>query len=392
MKRATETKKVARTVVGLNREALEPLLRHEGGLAVSLYMPVQFQTKKDAHEDAVRLRHLLQTAKAELLLQGVGESDARALLRSAEELAAGEVLSVKAPGIALFATGDLFRKFELPGQVAERVTVGTHFEIKPLLGLIGVGSFYVLAFSQKHVRLLHATPDGINELAVHGAPQNLFAAFEAEHFERQMQFHTAASPRADAQATRISHGGSRENKDRIVEFLRKVDRGVTAAIHDQTAPMLLAGVNYLLPMYHEVCTYPALLQEAIPGNPDNLKAEELLVAGRAAINRHLQAENHTHFASYQQLKGTPQASSNSREIVVSADRGHVLFLFIPEGGVQWGQVDTLGEVHLHAQREPEDEELVNRAAMKTLACGGQVCVLSSSEFDEGVRMAAIFRY
>jgi len=104
MKRATETKKVTRTVVGLNREALEPLLRHEGGLALSLYMPVQFQTKKDAHEDAVRLRHLLQTAKAELLLQGVGESEAHALLRTAEELAAGEVLGVKAPGTPSYLT------------------------------------------------------------------------------------------------------------------------------------------------------------------------------------------------------------------------------------------------------------------------------------------------
>jgi hypothetical protein len=49
-------------------------------------------------------------------------------------------------------------------------------------------------------------------------------------------------------------------------------------------------------------------------------------------------------------------------------------------------------VHLHAQREPGDDELVNRAALKTLACGRQIRVWPLSEFDEGVRMAAIFRY
>lgn len=390
MKVGTETK-VARTVVALNRNTLEPLVRHEGGLAVSLYMPIRFQNKKDAHEDAVHFRQLLQTAEAELLARGAGES-ARAVLHTAQEFAAGGVLAVKAPGVALFAASDFFRVFELPVEITEQVTVGDHFDIKPLLGLIGCGPFYVLALSQKHVRLLHATPGGLSEVEVHGAPENLFEAFEQEHFERQMQFHTAASPRVDAEATRISHGGLRETKDRVVEFLRKVDRGVTATIHDQAAPMVLAGVNYLLPMYHEVSTYPTLLQEAIPGNPDNLKAEELLAAGRAAVNRQLQAENRAHFASFQKLKGTERASSNSRHIAASADRGHVLFLFVPEGATQWGNVDTVGEVHLHSQREPSDEDLVNRAALKTLACGAHVCVMPSSDFEEGVRMAAIFRY
>ena len=40
MRVGTETK-VARTVVALNRNTLEPLVRHEGGLAVSLYMPIR---------------------------------------------------------------------------------------------------------------------------------------------------------------------------------------------------------------------------------------------------------------------------------------------------------------------------------------------------------------
>jgi len=391
MKLATETK-LARTFVELNRDALEPLLRHEGGFAVSLYMPVQFQTKKDAHEDAVHLSQLLQNAEAELLVQGAKGSDARALLRPAEELMRGGSLAIKAPGIAVFTADTFFRTFELPTEVAEQVTVGCRFEVKPLLRLIGAAPFYVLALSQKHVRLLRVTPDGAHEVEVHGAPEDLFAAFEAEHFERQMQFHTAASPRVDADATRISHGGSRESKDRIFEFLRKVDHGVTETIHDRTSPMLLAGVSYLLPMYHEVSTYPNLLKEAIPGNPDNLKAQELLAAGRAVIEHHRQAENCVHFETYRQLKGTQRASSNIREVVASADRGRVLFLFIPEGVTEWGNVDTLGEVHIHAQREQGDEELVNRAVTKTLACGGHVCVLSGAEFDEGARMAAVFRY
>jgi hypothetical protein len=383
-------KKVASTVLGLSRDSVETLARHDGGIAVSLYMPVRFQTKEDARESAVHLKHLLQTAEAQVLACESVEAKARALVRRLEQFATGETLTVTAPGIALFAAHDFFRAFELPTQVAEHVTVGPHFEIKPLLSLMSIGPFYVLALSQKHVRLLRATSHGIEEVEVHDAPENLFGTFENESFERQLQFHTASRP--DMVNARISHGGAREPKDRILEFLRKVDQGVTETIQDHTTPLVLASVDFLRPLYHEVSVYPALLKEAIPGNADHLKANELLAEGQATIRRHLESENHTHFASYQQLKGTERASSNSREIVASADQGRVLFLFVPEGVAQWGRVDALGEVHLHAQCEAGDEELVNRAALKTLARGGQVCVLRPSEFDEGVRMAAIFRY
>src|SRR5208282_5003032 len=117
----------ARTVLELSRDSVEPLVRHEGGLAVSLYMPVRFQTKEDARESVVHLKSLLQTVEAQVLARGGAESEARALLRPVEQFAAGETLPVTAPGIALFAAKDFFRTFELPAQVAEQVTVGTHF-------------------------------------------------------------------------------------------------------------------------------------------------------------------------------------------------------------------------------------------------------------------------
>ena len=374
----------------LNKESLEPLVRHAEGLAVSLYMPVRFQTKEDARESAVHLRRLLKTVEAQVLACESAEVEPRALLRSLEQFAAGDTLPVSAPGIALFAARDFFRMFELPAPVAEQVTVGAHFEVKPLLSLMSVVPFYVLAISQKHVRLLRASAQGIGEVKVHDAPESLFETFETESFERQLQFHTASRP--DMGNARISHGGAQEPKDRILEFFREVDRGVTRAIQDHATPLVLAAVNYLRPLYHEISAYPALLAESIPGNADHLKAEDLLAQGQAVIRRHLETETQAHFASYRQLKGTERASSNSREVVASSDRGRVLFLFVPEGAVQWGRVDALGEVHLHAQCEAGDEDLVNRAALQTLARGGQVRVLPPSEFDEGVRMAAIFRY
>jgi len=41
------------------------------------------------------------------------------------------------------------------------------------------------------------------------------------------------------------------------------------------APLVLAGVEYLFPIYQEANTYPDLVEEGITGNPENLKPEEL---------------------------------------------------------------------------------------------------------------------
>jgi hypothetical protein len=60
-------KKVASIFLEFSRASIEPLVRHEGNLAVSLYMPVQFQTKEDARESAVHLKHLVRTAEAQVL-------------------------------------------------------------------------------------------------------------------------------------------------------------------------------------------------------------------------------------------------------------------------------------------------------------------------------------
>jgi len=69
--------------------------------------------------------------------------------------------------------------------------------------------------------------------------------------------------------------GIDEAKEDILRYFQHIDRGLHALLKDETAPLMLAGVEYLFPLYQEANTYPHLLEQGITGNPDKLKAETL---------------------------------------------------------------------------------------------------------------------
>ena len=68
-------------------------------------------------------------------------------------------------------------------------------------------------------------------------------------------------------------------------------------------PLLLAGVEYLLPIYKEANTYPHLIDTVIKGNPDLLSADELHKSAWEIIRPLFQAAQEEAFAHYQQLAG-----------------------------------------------------------------------------------------
>ena len=71
-------------------------------------------------------------------------------------------------------------------------------------------------------------------------------------------------------------GGSDENeKNELLRYFRLVSDGLTEFLEEDGVPLVLAGVEYLLPIYKEANTYPNLMDTVITGNPDLLSADKL---------------------------------------------------------------------------------------------------------------------
>ncbi|HET9222061.1 MAG TPA: hypothetical protein VFO07_06135, partial [Roseiflexaceae bacterium] len=198
-------------------------------------------------------------------------------------------------GLAIFATPALFRVYWLPLAFEELLVVDERLHVGPLLPLFtGDGQFYVLALSLKGVRLLQGTHYSVRPIALSDVPTSLQDALKYDEFSKQAQFHPGVPGRGGARGV-IFHGhGARDErvaKEEILRYFQLVDHGVRTALHEERAPLLLAGVVYLLPIYRAANHYAQLVDEGILANPDDLQPADLharawaIVAPRFARER-----------------------------------------------------------------------------------------------------------
>ena len=81
---------------------------------------------------------------------------------------------------------------------------------------------------------------------------------------------------------------------------------------------MLAGVEYLLPLYREANTYPHLFEEGITGNQKLLKPEELSARLCHWLEPlFLQAQSEA-IAQYHDLTGSDKISADLQEAVSAA--------------------------------------------------------------------------
>ena len=382
----------------LTRQELRTLVEQRGEACVSIYMPTH-RAGAEIQQDPIRLKNLLREAEETLVTRGLRSPEAGELLEPAQKLLDDyEFWQHQSDGLAIFLTSQSSRAYRLPFKFDELVVVADRFHVKPLLPLLTVdGRFYVLALSQNEVRLLLGTRYSVGEVDLEDVPKSLADALKYDDPEKQLQFHTQTQTpggRGDRGAAFHGHGVvSEEDKDDILRFFQKVEKGLQDVLNDEGSPLVLAGVEYLLPIYAEANTYPHLLSQGVEGNPEALSSEELHERGWAIVQPHFQEAQLEAIAEYKQLVSTEQASHDIRTIVPAAHYGRVDTLFVAVGLQHWGAFDPQTDtIDLHAEEEPGDEDLLDLAAVQTLLHGGKVYALEPAEVPDGAPLAAVFRY
>ena len=271
----------------------------------------------------------------------------------------------------------------------------SRFHIKPLLPLFtGDGKYFVLAVSQNNVRVLECTRDFCKEMSVDKLPRNRAEALN-ELLEKQTQFHTYKGGGGGGERVGMFHGHSSvdESKDILLRYCREIDRALHERIKGERAPLVVAAVEYLHPIYREANTYPQLFDKGVIGNPELWNEDELRAQAWTVIEPHFRKEQEHARARYHELKGTALASSDLRTIVPAAYYQRVETLFVPIGKQTWGTFDPAGNnVELHEAKQPGDVDLLDAAATQTILNAGTVFAVQPNEMPDGTALAAIFRY
>jgi len=275
--------------------------------------------------------------------------------------------------------------------------VDRSFHLKPLLRLFAVeGRFYVLTLSRMQVKLYESTRYAIRELELGDTPTSFVEVVGPQAGERHLQWHTGTAARRGQRAAHFhGQGGTeRDLKPEMRRFLGAVDRGVRKALRDEQAPLVLVGVEDLLPIYREVSSYPSLVAGDVRVNPASLRPEELRDRAWAAAEPEMTRDRRLAEQRIRELLGTGRASNALEEIVRSAGAGRAEVLFVPRGVQQWGTFDAESQrVVLEDGPRNGNRDLLDFAAVQTILNGGRVYVVDPAELpgDAG-RPAALFRH
>jgi hypothetical protein len=380
----------------LRRDELNVLMEQRADACVSIYLPTH-RAMPETQQDPIRFKNLLAEAGNRLAASGLGASEAKQLLEPAARLLDDlEFWRYQSDGLAVFIAPDFFRFYTLPARFDELVVVAGRFHLKLLLRLFAdEGSFYILALSQNQVRLFQATQQSVSEMFPQGIPENLEEALKYDDPQRQLQFHTRA-PQAAGRRAAVFHGhggGSDDDRERILRYCREIDAGLSPLLKGETAPLVLACVDYLLPIYKEASTYPHLMGEAISGNPESLAPAQLHEQAWQIVRPHFQKARDETIAKYHQLAGTGRTSADIGEVISAAVNGRVESLIVAVGVRRWGTVDSANQVSERDEDpQPGDEDLLDRAAAETIINGGEVFALEPAEVPGGALLAAIYRY
>jgi hypothetical protein len=379
----------------LNRAELRALMAERSNHCVSLYMPTH-RTGPETQQDRIRFKNLLKQAEERLSTNGLRRADAERALEPAQRLLDDDGFwAHRGDGLAVFLAPETFRAYRLPYPFSELVVVTERFHIKPLLGLLsGDGRFYILALSQKEVRLLQGTRHSVGEVDLTNVPKSLAEALGPVEHQKQLQFHTVGRGSPAIFHGQGSAGDVSEHKKDLLLYFKQIDKGLQELVCAERVPLVLAGVDYLLPIYREANTCAELLDDAIVGSPEALSAEELHARAWAIVEPYFRREQERAAAQYSELCGTGRTAADLRAIVPAACQGRVDSLFVAVGVQRWGRYEPeTGVVELHDERAPGDEDLLDLAAVETIARAGKVYAVESEQVpDTGSPAAAVFRY
>lgn len=386
----------------LSQSDLKTLLEKHAHPCISIFMPTHHRAGAEIQQDPVRLRNQIREAEHRLQKKDMSLEQIEDLLNPVQALIDNkELWEHPIDGLAILRSPDDLFTYQIPASLKEQVVIADHFYLKPLLPFLTEDvRFYVLALSQNAIRLLENTRNTVEEVELpESVPTSLDEALGYNQPDNQLQYHSSATDMTISKGghrAAVFHGqgiGIDDTKNNLLRYFQQVDRGLHEILHDERVPLVLAGVEYLLPIYREANTYPHLLPSGILGNPDKLRAETLHEQAWFAVEAYLQQIQQNAIARCREYINTEHTSSNVSEIVPAAYYGRVESLFVAIDQEQWGTFEP--DTHTIVLRQipqPDDEELLDLAARQTLLHGGTVYAIDHTKMPVSTPVAAIYRY
>ncbi|MFP4425339.1 MAG: hypothetical protein ACLFPP_02690 [Spirochaetaceae bacterium] len=372
----------------VTKKGLNYLARHDGGPAISIYMPLQTPSAKASgkQENMIRLKNLvrrIEERSREYLLEHpkAGEQLSALVQPLREAREAGDAFwDAQARGAALFFAPGIAKVLSLQHEVSEAVYIDSRFHLKPLIAAYtGSSRFYLLSLDMHNVTLYLGNGASIQEIPFKNGPPELPEILKEFSFERTLN-------RAPGNgAIYVGHAGGEENlTPHIVEFLEGVDRSVRETIGTTDLPLLLAGTENVVGHFRSHTKIKSLLEEYVHGSPRAMSPQELHDRAWRIIERVQEKEVSEEIRTVAEAIESDQGARELSDICRTAYEGRLQILLVAEDAEARGSFDPEREL-LHISDTGED--ILDLAAHYAWTRGTRVYAVPRSEIPGG-RLAA----
>jgi hypothetical protein len=382
----------------MGKEQFAELANFQNERCISFYMATTNSTSVEANrqKDFIAFKNKLQQLSAILKDKQVDQTQIERLLKPGYDLLRNEGFWPNLwQGLAVFVADGFFRYIKLPITPREEMLLNSTFYLTPLIPVMtSKDYFYVLVISKKQAKLYRADEFGMRYIPVKGMPKGVE---DVVHFEEKDDDDLFRTDTAGAGAGAVYHGigtGRPEPKANLAMYFDEVDETLwKEVLNKENVPLLLAGVEYLIPIYKQVAKYKPIWDDAITGSHEHEDTQSLYQQAREKMAPYFRERVTKALNSFANQSATELTSSVLDDVIPAAHYGRVSQLFAVKGEHLWGRFDEMNNVlTIHAAQEEDDECLVDKTVIKTLLNGGEVFILPADKMPGGSKLAAIMRY
>jgi hypothetical protein len=381
----------------LTKSIFTELADYTSSCCITVYLPThKAGVEVNEQLDALLFKNALQKISILLYDRQITTNEIERILAPGYELLRNEDFWRKlSEGLAVFIADGFFKFVKMPVAPKEETLVNKSFYISQLIPLLASKEhFYLLVISKKQAKLFRADAFGMQFIALPEMPNGIDDVVHLEEKYDQTLSRTGSSGDGSGATYHGIGAGKPDEKANVGMYLEEVDDTIwKEVLHSENAPLLLAGVEYLIPIYKQVSDYNFIWFDAITGSHEHDDINSLYELAIEKMQPYFQERQIKALANFGNQSATNLTSSVPEEIIPAAHYAKVAHLFIQKDQHIWGGFDELNNMlTLHETQDEDDECLLDKAAIKTILNGGEVHILPKEKMPTDSKIAALMRY
>ena len=380
----------------LTKEDLLYLYNNQNELLLSIYIPT-FKRGTETLQNQIRFKNIIKQIKDKYNDDEFLYSELSEILKAAEvQMDNYEFWQHQSECLAMFLSRKFIKHYRLPLKAEESFYVGKYYYILPLISFLNTNTdFYILYLSQKEISLYSCESFNLKKINLKELSDVISEELNNRDFQKQLQFYTGSG--AGGRKDSMFYGtGAKDLKinEYLLNFFNKIDKSIRKNLIDKR-PLILAGADYIFPIYRQANSYPWIMEDVIHGNPRDMKKNGLMENSATIIKNHLKNEIDEEYIKLLEFKNTDKKrySEDPGVIIKASQYGKIDQLFLLSGKKVWGKYNESDkDVEILNSPIPEADELLNIAAINTLSNGGSVYILNPENNKYDIPVAARLRY